>query len=172
MRPISILQAIALIVAATICHAALSAGKLVNTPYQDPRAVFDFYFNDPSHIGPALHWLRSYMNPLTESPYDMAPEFMDIVVVIHGTELVTVVEKNYEKYREAVDRMRYYAQLGVKFRVCQLAANDYGYSVEDFQDFIEIVPSAITELGYWQQQGYGLITPQILEKRFSMEELR
>ena len=102
----------------------------------------------------------------------LAPEFIDMVVVIHGTELVTVATKNYEKYKDAVDRMRYYAQLGVRFRVCNLAAHDFGYSVDDFQDFVEVVPSAITELGYWQQQGYALITPQVREKRFTTEEIR
>lgn len=151
---------------------AAAAGKLVQTPYQDPRVVFDFYFDDPRQIGSALYWLRSYMNPLMQAPYDLAPEFMEIVVVIHGTEIVTLVESNYEKYREAVDRMRYYAALGVKFKVCGLAAADYGYHVEDFQDFVEVVPSAITELAHWQQQGYALITPRILEKRFSIEEIR
>lgn len=153
-------------------RSAIGAGKQVDTPYQDPKAVFEFYFDDPRHIDSALYWLRSYINPLTEPPYDMAPEFMDIVVVIHGTEIVTVAEKNYETYRNAVDRMRYYAQLGVRFRVCGLAAHDFGYAVEDFQDFIEVVPSAITEIGYWQQQGYGLIVPQVLEKRFDTEEIR
>jgi len=48
----------------------------------------------------------------------------------------------------------------------------FGYQVEDFQDFIEVVPSAITELGYWQQQGHALITPQILEKQFTLEEIQ
>ncbi len=151
---------------------AWSAGKLIYPEYEEPRVVFDFFFEDPRHINSALFWLRSYMNPLTDSPYDMAPEFMNIVVVIHGTEIVTVVEKNYEKYQEAVDRMRYYAQLGVKFRVCGLAAQDFGYTLEDFQDFIEVVPSAITELAHWQQQGYGLITPMVRDKKFSIEEIR
>ncbi len=148
------------------------AGKKVDTPYGEPKAVFDFYFDDPRHIDSALYWLRSYMNPLMEAPYNMAPEFMDIVVVIHGTEIVTVAKANQQKYAEAVGRMKYYASLGVKFRVCGLAAADYGYQVKDFQDFIEVVPSAITELGYWQQQGYGLITPRILDKKFSIEDIR
>jgi len=151
---------------------AWTAGKLVYPEYEEPRAVFDFFFEDPRHINSALFWLRSYMNPLTESPYDMAPEFMDIIVVIHGTEIVTVAERNYDKYREAVDRMRYYAQLGVKFRVCGMAATDFGYTVDDFHEFIEVVPSAITELAHWQQQGYGLITPLVREKRFSIDEIR
>ncbi len=162
---------LALLILLTALPAA-AAGRLVQTPYEDPKAVFDFYFDDPRHINSALYWLRSYINPLTESPYDLAPEMMDIVVVIHGTELVTVAEKNYERYKDAVDRMRYYAQLGVRFKVCALAAADFGYRVEDFQDFVEVVPSAITELGHWQQQGYALITPRVLEKRFSNEELR
>ncbi len=144
----------------------------VEPPYEAPRVVFDFYFDRPEKIGPALFWVRSLMNPLTESPYDMAPEFMDVVVVIHGTELVTVARHNYEKYREAVERMRYYAQLGVRFRVCALAAEDYGYALEDFHEFIEVAPSAITELAHWQQQGYALITPQVKEKRFAIEEIR
>ncbi len=148
------------------------AGKVVNTPYADPKVVFDFYFDDPRHIHSALYWLRSYMNPLMEAPYNMAPEFMDIVVVIHGTEIVTVAKANQTKYADAVNRMKYYASLGVKFRVCGLAAADYGYQARDFQDFIEVVPSAITELGHWQQQGYGLITPRILDKKFSVEEIR
>ncbi len=147
-------------------------GREVNTAYEDPKALFDFYFDDPRHIDAALYWIRSYMNPLIEEPYNMAPEFMDIVVVIHGTEIVTLVKHNYDKYRSAVDRMRYYASLGVRFRICGLAAEDYSYTKTDFYDFVEIVPSAITELGHWQQQGYGLIVPTIYSKKFSIEEIR
>ncbi len=152
--------------------AAAPAGKVVHPPYGEPRVVFEFYFDDPRHIDSALYWLRAYMNPLMEPPYDLAPEFMEIVVVIHGTEIVTLARHNREKYRSAVERMRYYAQLGVKFRVCGLAAEDYGYRPEDFHDFVEVVPSAITELGHWQQQGYALIVPRVLEKKFSVEEIR
>jgi uncharacterized protein len=102
----------------------------------------------------------------------MAPELMSIKVVIHGTEIVTLAKKNYDKYRDAVERMRYYAGLGVEFKVCGLAAHDYGYRPEDFQDFVQVVPSAITELAHWQMQGYALITPVVLEKKFSVEAIR
>ena len=112
------------------------------------------------------------MNPLMDDPYNQAPEFMDTVVIIHGTEIVTVARKNYDRYRDAVERMRYYADLGVKFRVCGLAAQDYGYLIEDFYEFIEVVPSAITELAHWQHQGYALITPVVLEKKHAIEEIR
>ncbi len=148
------------------------SGEVVNTPYKDGKVVFDFYFDNPQKINSALYWIRSYLNPLTEAPYNQAPEFMDIKVVIHGTEIVTVARKNYKKYKDAVERMRYYHQLGVEFRVCGLAAVDYDYRAEDFYDFIQLVPSAITELAHWQTQGYGLITPQIMSKKFSIEEIR
>jgi len=102
----------------------------------------------------------------------MAPEFMNIKVVIHGTEIVTVARKNYKKYKDAVERMRYYASLGVEFKVCGIAAHDYGYAVADFQEFIEVVPSAINELAHWQLEGYALITPTVMEKKFTIEEIR
>ena len=144
----------------------------VETPYAEQKVVYDFYFDEPAKINSALYWIRSLMIPLGEEPYNHAPEFMDIVVIIHGTEIVTVAKHNYEKYKDAVERMRYYAALGVKFRVCGLAAADFGYLDKDFYDFIEVAPSAITELSHWQQQGYSLITPVILEKKYSIEEIR
>ncbi len=144
----------------------------VQTPYAEQKVVYDFYFDEPAKINSALYWIRSLMVPLGEEPYNHAPEFMDIVVVIHGTEIVTVVKKNYEKYRDAVERMRYYAALGVNFRVCGLAAADYGYLDKDFFEFIEVAPSAITELAHWQQQGYSLITPNVMDKKYSIDEIR
>jgi intracellular sulfur oxidation DsrE/DsrF family protein len=146
--------------------------RLVQTPYTEQKVVFDFYFDNPEKINTALYWIRALMNPLMETPYDIAPEFLDIKVVIHGTEIVTLARKNVEKYRDAVDRMRYYASLGVQFKVCSIAAQDYGYTTDAFQDFVEVVPSAIAELAHWQLQGYALITPVVMEKHFSIEEIR
>jgi intracellular sulfur oxidation DsrE/DsrF family protein len=147
-------------------------GVRVQTPYAEQKVLFDFYFDEPAKINSALYWIRSQMNPLMDAPYNQAPEFMNIIVIIHGTEIVTVATKNYGKYKNAVERMRYYDSLGVKFKVCELAAEDYGYRLEDFQEFIEVVPSAITELSHWQQQGYSLITPRVMEKKHSIEEIR
>ncbi|HEA25681.1 MAG TPA: hypothetical protein ENH92_01020 [Ectothiorhodospiraceae bacterium] len=123
-------------------------------------------------MGTALYWIRSFINPLSEPPYSFAPEFMEIKVVIHGTEIVTVAKKNYQKYREVVERMRYYAALGVEFKVCNLAAADYDYRTEDFFEFIDVVPSAFTELVHWQQQGYALLTPTVYLRTQSVEEIR
>ncbi len=146
--------------------------NFVQTPYNEPKVVYDFYFDEPAKIRSALYWIRSLMNPLMDSPYDFAPEFMNIVVVIHGTEIVSVVKHNYKKYNDVVERIKYYHQLGVKFKVCNLAADDFGYAKSDFFEFIELVPSAIAELVHWQSQGYSLITPNIMSKKFTIEEIR
>ncbi len=144
----------------------------VHTPYTEQKVVFDFYLDDPEKIHSALYWIRSLMNPLLEEPYGLAPEFLSLKVVIHGTEIVTLARKNYERYQDAVERMRYYAQLGVEFKICALAASDYDYTPADFHEFVEVVPSAITELAHWQLQGYALITPQVLLKTRSIDEIR
>ena len=167
-----LLPVAAILVTAPRAWAGENTSKTVQTPYSEQKVVFDFYFDNPDKINSALYWLRSLINPLMEEPYGQAPEFLDIKVVIHGTEIVTVARSNYEKYRDAVERMRYYASLGVEFKVCGLAAEDYDYSSDAFYDFIDVVPSAITELAHWQLQGYALITPTVMEKRISIEEIR
>jgi intracellular sulfur oxidation DsrE/DsrF family protein len=161
-----------IVLCAALTAPVQAAGKWVQTPYAPAKAMFEFYLDDPQKIGSALYWVRSLMNPLMEAPYSYAPEDLKIVVVIHGTEVVTLAKKNEAKYQEVVDRMRYYADLGVAFKVCGQAAEDFGYAVKDFQDFVEVVPNAITELAHWQQQGYALITPHIMDKRFDIESIR
>jgi intracellular sulfur oxidation DsrE/DsrF family protein len=146
--------------------------KYIQTPYTEQKVVFDFYFDDPQKAASALYWVRALLAPLMDDPYGYAPEFMDIKVIIHGTEIVTLAKHNYKKYKDIVERMRYYSELGVEFKVCTLAAEDYGYNLKDFQDFVQLIPSAITELAHWQLQGYALIKPEIMAKKFSIEELR
>ena len=148
------------------------SAELKFTPYSEQKVIYDFYFDDPQKINSALFWIRSLMNPLSEEPYNQAPEFMDIKVMVHGRELVTLAKRNYEKDKEAVERMKYYDSLGVKFKVCSIAIADFGYSPKDFHDFVEVVPSAMTELVHWQMQGYGLITPQVIFKSSSNEDIR
>ncbi len=146
--------------------------KFVQTPYQNPKALVDIFLDDPAKLGAALYWVRSLVNPLTEAPYSMFPEDIKIIVLLHGTEIVTLARKNQERYQEVLQRMRYYADMGVKFKVCGLALQDYGYSAADMQDFVEVTPSAITELMHWQNQGYALIPAVVQDKKFSIEQIR
>jgi len=162
---------IMVLMTASLSHAA-EGGKWVQTEYGEQKVLFDFYFDEPEKISSALYWIRSLMNPLMDAPYEQPPELMDIIVLVHGTEIVTLAKNNNKKYYEPVERMRYYSDLGVKFKVCGLAAQDYDYTHADFYDFVEVIPSAITELAHWQLQGYAVITPQVLEKKHAIEEIR
>lgn len=157
----------------TISNFDTSKAQIVDTPYSDEQKVlFEMFLDEPGKIHSALFWLRSYMNTLMSEPYGLAPEFMNVIVLIHGTEIVTLAKKNYPKYKNAVERMRYYEQLGVEFRVCGDAAKDYDYTADDFYSFVKIVPSAIVELAHWQNEGYAIIRPLVFEKKFSIEEIR
>ena len=113
---------VTILLASHVLIAEEDVSREVDTPYTGQKVVYDFYLDNPQKINNALYWIRSLINPLMDEPYGMAPEFLDIKVVIHGTEIVTVARKNYDKYRDAVERMRYYASLGVEFKVCGLAA--------------------------------------------------
>jgi intracellular sulfur oxidation DsrE/DsrF family protein len=150
--------------------AAQAEARFVQTPYAPPKVVLDIYLDDPAKMAAALYWLRGIVMPLSVPPYDYVPE--TIKVVLHGTEIVTVAKKNEAKYKDVVDRMRYYADKGIEFKVCMLAMEDYGYALKDLQDFVQVVPSAMTELIHWQNQGYALLIPQIMDKKFNIEDIR
>ena len=168
----SALKSAVALLALLLSSPAFTEGKWVQTPYKPAKVVFELYLDDPNKMGSALYWLRSIMNPLQDAPYNYAPDELSIKVVIHGTEIVTVAKGNEKKYQEFVDRMRYYADLGVEFKVCGQAAEDFGYSLKDFQDFIQVVPNAMTELVHWQQEGYALIKPEIFIKQTPTEKIR
>lgn len=155
-----------------VASPAQAQAKFVQTPYANPKVLVDVYLDHPAKMSAALYWLRSFVNPLTEAPYSMFPEDLNIIVLLHGTEIVTVAKKNEEKYEEVVGRMRYYAGMGVKFKICGLGMRDFGYLPEDLQPFIEVTPSAMTELVHWQNRGYALITPQVVDKRLVIEDIR
>jgi len=171
-RPFPIVLAALLVSCSILATAVHAQAKVVQTPYKNPKALVDIFLDDPVKLGAALYWVRSLVNPLTEAPYSMFPEDMSIIVLLHGTEIVTLAKKNQERYQEVLQRMRYYADMGVKFKVCGLALQDYGYSAADMQDFVEVTPSAITELMHWQNQGYALIPAVVQDKKFSIEQIR
>jgi intracellular sulfur oxidation DsrE/DsrF family protein len=173
MRKSSLIAVVMLLLLPTPGTAGQGHAEFVETPYSGKQKVLvDFYFNEPADINNALYWLRSYVNPLMDAPYNISPYDMDIKVLIHGTETVTLAKKNYKKYKEAVDRMRYYADLGVEFRICGLAMTDFGYRPQELYEFVKIAPSAMTEIVHWQLQGYAVLRPVILEKKYRIDEIR
>ena len=146
--------------------------EIVFPPYENQKVVYEFFFDHPIKIYTALDWLRTHLITLDAEPYDIPPDFIDMKVVLHGTEVVTLAKKNYERYKEVVQRMRYYAELGVDFRVCAYSLREFDYKPKDMQDFIRIIPSAVTDLTHLQNQGYALIIPRMHDKTYTNEEIR
>jgi intracellular sulfur oxidation DsrE/DsrF family protein len=171
-RLIRIVFTVIFLLCSGLAAPAFAQAKVVQTPYQIPKALVEIFLDDPGKLGSALNWLRGLINPLTVAPYGMVPEDMHIVVLMHGTEIVTLARKNEARFSEVVQRMRYYADLGVKFKVCGLALKDYDYQPAELYDFVEVVPSAIPELMHWQNQGYALIPATVLDKKMSIDQIR
>jgi len=146
--------------------------RIIYPKYQAPKTVFEFYFDHPQKLAAALYWIQGLYKVMDKSPYDLPPDDLKTVVVLHGMEVVALAKKNYSQYSDEVERIRYYSELGVEFKVCKISAEQFGYKPEDFPDFIDLVPSAVTELVHWQLQGYALITPHIMERHFTLDELR
>lgn len=164
--------AVVMMIGTALATSAFAQARVVQTPYKNPKALIDVYLDDPAKLGAALNWVRGVMNPLTEAPYSMAPDDIPIIVLMHGTEVVTLARRNEARYHDVVQRMRYYAELGVKFKICGLAIKDYGYTPADLYDFVEVTPSALSDLMYWQNQGYALIPATVMDKKFSIEDIR
>ncbi|MCS6876381.1 MAG: DsrE family protein [Aquificaceae bacterium] len=135
--------------------------KVVETPYQKPfKAVFWLFLESPERLKLSLGFISNIMYVLTNSPYNFSLDDIDIVVVSHGREVPVFAYKNKELYSELVDRAEILSLYGVKFKICRVAAEQvYGLSEKDFYPFVELVPSAITEVIHWQMQGHAIIIP-------------
>lgn len=142
-------------------------GKFVQTPYAVPfKVVYELFLDHPEKIRPALGWISNVIFVLTNPPYNYSPEDIQIVVVSHGRELPVFATRNRDQYADIVERLESLSLYGVKFKVCKMAAEQiYGLSEKDFYPFVELVPSAITEIIHWQMQGYALMIPQVFEIR-------
>jgi uncharacterized protein len=120
------------------------------------KVVFDFNFEDPAGIQRALHPVSFTIKTIQEhGPVSFEP--YDIVVVSHGAEVVAFAKQNYEKYKGIVDNAARLSDLGVKFKVCSVAASGLGFEPDDFHGFVEVVPTGGYALIYYQNKGYALM---------------
>ena len=120
------------------------------------RVVFDFNFEDPAGIQRALYPVLFTIKTIQEhGPVSFEP--YDIVVVSHGAEVVAFAKQNYKKYKGIVDHAARLSDLGVKFKVCSVAASGLGFEPNDFHGFVEVVPTGGYALIYYQNIGYALM---------------
>ena len=119
------------------------------------KVVWDFNFSDPKAVGVVFNNLNALLKATAEfGPHEIEP--IKVVIVSHGPELVVFAKKNYEKYKEIVDRASSFAKQGVKFEICRNAATAQGFAPEDLHGFATVVPAGPHALAYWQSKGYTL----------------
>jgi intracellular sulfur oxidation DsrE/DsrF family protein len=119
------------------------------------KVVWDFNFIDPKAVGVVFNNLNALFKATAEfGPHEIEP--IKVVIVSHGPELVVFAKKNYEKYKEIVDRASSFAKQGVKFEICRNAATAQGFAPEDLHGFVTVVPAGPHALAYWQSKGYTL----------------
>ena len=110
-----------------------------------------------SEVNP--HTLFNNLNALLRATAEFGPHEIDpirVVIVSHGPEVVVFDKKNYEKYKEIVDRAASFAKQGVKFEICRNAAAAQGIAPGDLHGFVTVVPAGPHALAYWQAKGYAL----------------
>jgi hypothetical protein len=81
-----------------------------------------------------------------------------LAIVSHGPEALIFSKKNYEKYKNVVDRLNSMTKsYNLKIYVCRNTIRALGLKEEDLQPFITIVPAGVVELAKLQEEGYRLI---------------
>ena len=119
------------------------------------KIVWDFNFVDPKAVGIVFNNVAAFMRAVSEyGPHEIDP--FKVVIVSHGPELVIFAKKNYEKYKDLVDRAANFAKQGVRFEICGVAARFQGFAPEDLHGFVTVVPAGPYALAYWQTKGYTL----------------
>ena len=79
----------------------------------------------------------------------------NIVMVIHGPNVVLFDQKNYQKNKELVDlAARLEAFNIIDFKICQTAATMRGIESNSFHSFLEVIPIAPTEINRLVKKGY------------------
>ena len=120
------------------------------------KVAFDFNFADPLGTKRALHPVSYILKTIHEyGPVSFNP--INIIVVSHGAEVVVWAKKNYKLYKDIIDRAARFAEMGVKFEVCVVAATTLGFEPEDFHGFVRVVPLGSYALAYHQSRGYAVV---------------
>ncbi len=121
------------------------------------KAVWDWSFEDPKQAAISMNFLGALLRATSEfGPRDVQP--IKVVVVSHGPEVVVWAKKNYQKYKEIVDRAASFADQGVRFEVCRNDAAALGFKPEDLQGFVHVIPAGPYALTYWQNKGYAYVS--------------
>lgn len=118
------------------------------------KAVFDWSI-PPEDTATALRFVSNFIKAYDE--FNPAGEYQ-LAIVSHGPEALIFSKKNYEKYKETIDRLRSMTQVyNLKIYVCRNVVRTLGIKEEDLQDFVIVVPAGVLKLAAIQEEGFRLI---------------
>lgn len=107
----------------------------------------------------SIKTLRGVLNRVSflNNLYGADPFEASIVVVLHGNEIPFFAIKNYDKYKELMDRAQSLTENGpIEFRMCRVAAKGHGFEPSGINGFVKMVPMADAEIIRLQnQEGYA-----------------
>lgn len=119
-------------------------GSATVTPieYKPQKVVYDVAVSSVEKVESVLD-RASYLSQITGAdPFDSS-----IVLVLHGPEIQYFARKNYEQYKDLVQRAQSLTVGDViKIKMCKIAAAGQGFKPDDIHGFIEMVPMGDAEI--------------------------
>jgi intracellular sulfur oxidation DsrE/DsrF family protein len=115
---------------------------VIETQYKPQKVVYDVAVNSVGKVTGVLD-RASYLSKITGAdPFDSS-----IVLVLHGSEIEFFAIKNYQKYKELMQRAQSLVESEVlKIRMCRIAAEGHGYAPKDIHGFVKMVPMGDAEI--------------------------
>jgi intracellular sulfur oxidation DsrE/DsrF family protein len=122
--------------------------KLDEIDYKPHKVVYDVSVSSVSALTNVLDRV-SFLNKIYQAdPFDSS-----IVMVLHGNEIPFFAIKNYDKYRDLMNRAESLTKNGnIQFRMCKVAARGHGFEPKDIHGFVKMVPMADAEIIRLQQE--------------------
>jgi len=115
---------------------------VIETEYKPQKVVYDVAVKSIEKMTSVLD-RASYLSKITGAdPFDSS-----IILVLHGGEIDFFAIKNYQKYKELMQRAQSLVESEVlQIRMCQIAAQGHGYEPGDIHGFVNMVPMGDAEI--------------------------
>lgn len=128
--------------ASNSADAPWGGAKLTPTDYKPQKVVYDVHVKAVEAVESVLD-RASYLSTITGAdPFDQS-----IVLVLHGKELNFFAIKNYEKYKDLMQRAQSLVESeALTIKMCKIAAKSQGFSPADIHGFVEMVPMGDAEI--------------------------
>lgn len=109
----------------------------------------------------ALEWVGPRLERYVEMLRARFPR-LPIAVLSHGDEMLALQEANRNRFKRSHNIARRLAvEFDVSFHVCGSFAEYNGLTVEDFPEFIDVVPYGPAQIADYREFGYELISLEL-----------